>query len=164
MPEDYSILVEDLKKRLSQLEMRLGSSANEVLLSAYIQGREDLRSFRDTLFQIYSFMATTTVGLVALATEYPRLVLAIPIPLIVIFITSIAYIPWRGDLIRVTANIERRLGIPFECAHEVQTFEKTRTRGLVPVPFANVRILLACLIAILLLFVFYLATLRLLPN
>jgi hypothetical protein len=123
----------------------LPEGEREDLRTMYSEGRADLRSFRDTFYQITGIISTAAAGLTFAGIEYekPVLLLVVPPLLLVVLVSSVGYLSWRADLIHACAEIERKLNIPEGCAYIFSVAEKLGKSGLPP--FFKKRHMVICL-------------------
>ncbi len=113
------------KKSTREDKITLSREIQEDLRTIYSEGRADLRSFRDTFYQIIGILLAGTVAVAGAGFEYiPILRWFVPPILAAVIMTSVGYLIWRGELIKSLANIEKLLEIPEECAFERQTRKK----------------------------------------
>lgn len=120
--EDETVLP---KKSTRGDKIPLSREIREDLRTIYAEGRADLRSFRDTFYQIVGILLAGTVAVAAAGFEYiPILRWFVPPILAAVIMSSVGYLIWRGELVKSLANIEKLLEIPEECAFERQTAKK----------------------------------------
>lgn len=107
----------------------------QALLEIYKINREELQGFRTTVFHVYGIVVTLTGALLAAILQWNPQVLAliVPVPLALLFLSGVAYVGWRMELIEVAANLEREIvkitSLPDDCCYE-QIFVKKHKHGL----------------------------------
>jgi hypothetical protein len=137
----------------------------QALLEMYKISREELWGFRSTIFQVYSILVTMIAVLIVASVQFNiKLLLAVPVPLALIFLASIAYSGWRWELVKVVANLEREIGseilLPRNCRYEEMFV--SRHKGGIPAGMERKSMLYALLITIASLTIFYLMAARML--
>jgi hypothetical protein len=98
-------------------KQRLTPEERQDLRTIYSAGFDDLRSFRDTYYQIIGILSAASVGLALAGIQYRILLTLIPLTLAIISVSSVSYLFWRKNSIKFLAAVERRLKIPSDCAY-----------------------------------------------
>ena len=145
--------IDDKDKRLLTPEER------QDLRTIYSAGFDDLRSFRDTYYQIIGILSAASVGLALAGIQYRILLMLVPLTLAIISVSSVSYLFWRKNSIKFLAAIERRLKIPPDCAYlsdydermgvsVLPLFLKDRTVQIVVILSVAAALLVDCLLLI----------------